>query len=167
MRIDIYTKSILTMIAVLLFWICLQNHISPQIVSAQSSQRVVIVGDNGVPLAVQSIGSGAPLPQTALPVSIVQSIVPMNIGNVVRVQTLVPAAWEYRVAASCSQVAMNDLGAQGWKHVATVTEGVFDIAFRQDRGSWQGLMQPSKTLAQDGKDVCLHIMERPTRWEYR
>jgi hypothetical protein len=88
MRIDIYTKSILTMIAVLLFWICLQNHISPQIVSAQSSQRVVIVGDNGVPLAVQSIGSGAPLPQTALPVSIVQSIVPMNIGNVVRVQSI-------------------------------------------------------------------------------
>jgi hypothetical protein len=34
MRIDIYTKAVLTVIAGALIWLCVQNSLSPQVVSA-------------------------------------------------------------------------------------------------------------------------------------
>jgi len=44
MKPDLYTKSVLTAIAVLLLWQCLQRISNPSAVSAQTPQPVVIVG---------------------------------------------------------------------------------------------------------------------------
>jgi hypothetical protein len=45
MKPDLYTKSVLTAIAVLLFWQCFQRMNNPRAVSAQEApQPVVIVG---------------------------------------------------------------------------------------------------------------------------
>jgi len=45
MKPDLYTKSVLTIIAVLLLWQCLQRISNPSVVSAQEvPQPVVIVG---------------------------------------------------------------------------------------------------------------------------
>jgi hypothetical protein len=47
MKIDLYTKSILTVIAAALVWTCVQNAVIPRTVSAQGTQRVVIVSGDG------------------------------------------------------------------------------------------------------------------------
>jgi hypothetical protein len=44
MKTDAYTKSVLTVIAASLLWLCLENVVHPRAVSAQNALRVVIVG---------------------------------------------------------------------------------------------------------------------------
>jgi hypothetical protein len=63
MRTDFYTKTILTVIATCLVWLCIQPMVSPEPASAQSAQRVVIVGIDDISL----LANGKP----ALPVTIV------------------------------------------------------------------------------------------------
>ena len=64
MKTDVYTKIILTVIATCLAWLCVQPLLSPKPMAAQSAQRVVIVGIDGI----QLLASGKP----ALPVKIVE-----------------------------------------------------------------------------------------------
>ena len=49
MKIDFYTKAVLTVIAGALLWNCVQNAIFPRTVTAQAEgpQRVIIVGTDG------------------------------------------------------------------------------------------------------------------------
>jgi hypothetical protein len=89
MKTDLYTKSVLTLIAVALLWLCIQNAVSPRTVSAQGvlPQRVVIVGENGQPLNMQF----------GIPVSIINpQAVPVTITNEVaaKVETKTQK-WEY------------------------------------------------------------------------
>jgi hypothetical protein len=65
MKTDFYTKMILTLIAACLAWMCIQPVFSPEPASAQTTQRVVIVGIDGIQLLAKG--------QPALPVKIVQS----------------------------------------------------------------------------------------------
>jgi hypothetical protein len=44
MKPDLYTKSVLTVIAASLLWICLQNAVSPRAVSAQEPAQVILAG---------------------------------------------------------------------------------------------------------------------------
>jgi hypothetical protein len=73
MRIDIYTKAVLTVIAGALIWLCVQNSLSPQVVSASrvigqqvSESRVIISGfqisEGGGSQTVQRLdGNGLPV----------------------------------------------------------------------------------------------------------
>lgn len=51
MKPDLYTKSVLTVIAGSLLWLCVQNGTSPKVVSAQkldaSPQKITIVDQHG------------------------------------------------------------------------------------------------------------------------
>ena len=44
MKTDTYTKIVLTVIAGMLLWLCVQNTVHPQAVSAQGPQKVIIAG---------------------------------------------------------------------------------------------------------------------------
>jgi hypothetical protein len=55
MKIDTYTKVVLTVIAAALLWICVENTIFPHSALAQSQpQRVVLVRPDGTPLRIDS-----------------------------------------------------------------------------------------------------------------
>jgi hypothetical protein len=58
MKTDLYTKAVLTLIAVALLWTCVQNTIFPRSVSAQAQraqpQKVILVGVDGTPLTIHS-----------------------------------------------------------------------------------------------------------------
>ncbi len=47
MKLDLYTKSVLTVIAAALLWLCAENTVRPRIVSAADVQKVVITGVEG------------------------------------------------------------------------------------------------------------------------
>jgi len=65
MRTDLYTKSILTIIAVALLWLCAQNALSPKVALAQpSDQRVILAG------YLDSSGKQRPVTEYGLPVAI-------------------------------------------------------------------------------------------------
>jgi hypothetical protein len=63
MQTDLYTKSVLTVIAASLTWLCVQPVFAPTPASAQATQKVVLVGIEGTSL----LAHGRP----ALPVNIV------------------------------------------------------------------------------------------------
>ena len=77
MRIDLYTKTVLTVIAGALLMLCVQNTVSPRRVLAQGIQRVMIVGAAGeyppvFPLRVTLVSSdGSPI--SVLPVYVSNS----------------------------------------------------------------------------------------------
>ena len=43
-KLDLYTKSILTLIAAALICLCVQNALSPRVVAAQTAQKVILDG---------------------------------------------------------------------------------------------------------------------------
>ncbi len=43
-KLDVYTKSILTLIAAALICLCVQNVLSPRVVAAETAQRVILDG---------------------------------------------------------------------------------------------------------------------------
>lgn len=64
MKIDFYTKSILTVIAGSLVWLCIQDNAAPRVVSAQGPQKaavqkVEIVGSDGS--SIYSLEHGMPV----------------------------------------------------------------------------------------------------------
>ena len=89
MKIDLYTKVILTVIAVCLVWMCV-NGITPA-VSAQAQQaaptRVIVVDEKGVPISTAQ-GLRVNVGPQALPVTIANPITigtPVMIGNAITV----------------------------------------------------------------------------------
>jgi hypothetical protein len=44
MKIDLYTKSVLTVIAAALLWLCVETHFYPRTVAAETLQKVFIAG---------------------------------------------------------------------------------------------------------------------------
>jgi hypothetical protein len=110
MKSDLYTKVVLTVIAVSLLWLCVQNTVNPTTVAAQGIQRVSIVGSEGLPLPVivqqpgseplvvkiqqpqplavniSSISAGLPYSSGVLPVRVRQQVsdppVPVNISSI-------------------------------------------------------------------------------------
>jgi len=82
MKSDLYTKSVLTVIAVALVYLCAERMMSPQAASAQAEQRVLITG------YYDSIGIGAVrrLGPNGLPVGIAYPLTGQS-GAAVRTST--------------------------------------------------------------------------------
>lgn len=81
-KTDLYTKSVLTIIAVSLLWLAIQNTVFPRPVAAQIGagvQKVVIAGiEAGLPVAlpvnVRQVG-GETVPDATLPVKVQSNII--------------------------------------------------------------------------------------------
>jgi len=90
MKPDLYTKSVLTVIAGSLLWLCVQNAVHPPTVSAQGAQRVIIAGvdDGAVRNLFASLPSGFPVTVGApLPVDILGPLRSQHLGSLpVRVE---------------------------------------------------------------------------------
>lgn len=82
MKTDLYTKSVLTVIAACLLWLAIQNTVFPRPVAAQIGagiQKVVVAGiEAGLPVAlpvnVRQVG-GENVPNATLPVKIQTDII--------------------------------------------------------------------------------------------
>ena len=82
MKTDLYTKSVLTVIAVSLLWLAIQNSVFSRPVAAQAGagvQKVVIAGiEAGLPVAlpvnVRQVG-GENVPDATLPVKIQTNLI--------------------------------------------------------------------------------------------
>lgn len=90
MKVDLYTKAILTVIAVCLVWICV-NGATP-VVGAQTARPeptpVVLVDAKGAPLYTAD-GLRVNVGPRALPVTVNNASLPVTIGNpFLRVQVL-------------------------------------------------------------------------------
>jgi hypothetical protein len=84
MRSDLYTKSVLTIIAASLVWLCIQNAVQPRTVSAQEPAKVILAGIELPPEA----NTFTPRSRTTLPVTIegVDSTSPMPVKVVTQSQ---------------------------------------------------------------------------------
>ena len=84
MKADVYTKTVLTVIAACLVWICVTN-VTPA-ASAQVQQplpaRVMLVDERGAPLAT-ALGLPVTFTNAALPVTITQTV-PVAITSIER-----------------------------------------------------------------------------------
>ena len=82
MKTDLYTKSVLTVIAACLLWLAIQNTLFPRPVAAQIGagiQKVVVAGiEAGLPVAlpvnVRQVG-GENVPNATLPVKVQTDII--------------------------------------------------------------------------------------------
>lgn len=66
MKTDLYTKSVLTIIAVALAYLCVERAMFPQVASAQAGQKVLITGYHDS----SGMGTVRRLGPTGLPVAI-------------------------------------------------------------------------------------------------
>jgi hypothetical protein len=82
MKTDLYTRIVLTVIAVCLVWLCV-NSLTPSAAAQADTQKVVVVGWNSNPLPVIiADAKGAPLMgPNGLHVSIGEQVVPITIAN--------------------------------------------------------------------------------------
>jgi cobalamin biosynthesis protein CbiD len=85
MRIDLYTKTVLTVIAVCLVWMCINGATPVAWAQADKAQpsRVILVNEEGVPLFT-SDGLRVNVGTEALPVS-VRNTVPVAVRSLQRV----------------------------------------------------------------------------------
>lgn len=78
MKPDLYTKFALSVIAVALLWLCVQNTLRPSAVLAQGPTKVIIAGieyPGGVPVKLMGgtkanlveVSGGNPLPVAVIP----------------------------------------------------------------------------------------------------
>lgn len=82
MKTDLYTKSVLTVIAASLLWLAIQNSVFPRPVAAQIGtgvQKVVVAGiEAGLPVAlpvnVRQVGSEN-IPDATLPVKVQTNVI--------------------------------------------------------------------------------------------
>lgn len=120
MKVDLYTKSVLTIIAICLLWISLEHMFTPRTaMAAESPQKVIIVGwegaeGQGIPVVLQGAAASAgpikvnlaasSLPNgIAVPIDLTKSSLPNGIFVPVNVRAI-PEGLPVNVVAPWSQV---------------------------------------------------------------
>lgn len=81
MKIDLYTKVVLTIIALCLVWVCVKDVSVTQTASAQGTQPVSIVGITGgliIPVGISGIEQYPSAPWDPLPVSETKNPLPVS-----------------------------------------------------------------------------------------
>lgn len=81
MKIDLYTKVVLTIIALCLIWVCVKDISFSRTASAQSTQPVSIVGITQgliIPVGISGIDQYPSTPWEPLPVSVTQNPLPVS-----------------------------------------------------------------------------------------